>query len=250
MSEEALEPFFDDGWIEEIIRPVKSGKEATVYLCRAGARTGEELLAAKIYRAREDRAFRNDAVYWEGGMRAMSRRTRVAASKRSTFGKSVLFGTWIHRENETLERLHAAGALVPRPLVHQESALLMTWIGDEEQAAPQLRQVRFTTEEAETAFSTIVGQVELWLANDTVHADLSEYNILYWEGRPTVIDFPQAVDARFNRNALDLLQRDLGNVGRYFERFGLRRDTRAIASDLWQRWLHAELGVGEGAPVE
>jgi len=85
LSIDLLEPFFDEGWITEVIRPVKSGKEATVYLCRAGARTGEELVAAKVYRSLQQRGFKNDAVYWEGGMRAMSRRTKAAIARRSDF---------------------------------------------------------------------------------------------------------------------------------------------------------------------
>lgn len=255
VSADILEPLLDEGWIEEVIRPVKSGKEATVYLCRAGARSGAELVAAKIYRSTEERGFKNAAVYWEGGMRAMSRRVRLAATKRSAFGRNVLFGSWISREQETLETLHAAGANVPRPIVQLGSTLLMTWVGDEEQAAPQLRQVRFEPAKAARVFDFLVAQVELWLARDIVHADLSEYNILFWRGRPVVIDFPQAVDPRFNRSAYSLLQRDLGNLVRYFERFGVNRDGRAIAAGMWERWLHSDVelgstGEGLGASVE
>jgi RIO kinase 1 len=252
VSIDVLDPLFDEGWVEEEIRPVKSGKEASVYLCRAGARAGEELVAAKVYRSFENRSFKNASVYWEGGMRAWTPRDLRAAKKRTGWGKSTLFGAWIVRENETLETLYRAGANVPRPITQLGSVLLMRWIGDEEEAAPQLRQVRWETDRAGRIFDFLTGQVELWLANNVVHADLSEYNVLVWRGRPIVIDFPQAVDPRFNRNAYSLLQRDLANLYRHFERLGVRRDARALATGMWERWLHSDawLGTAEGASVE
>lgn len=250
MSLDALEPLFDGGWISEVIRPVKSGKEATVYLCRAHARAGEDLLAAKVYRSPQQRGFKNDALYWEGGNRAMSRRLKVALAKRSAFGREVAFGGWISRERETLETLSAAGASVPRPITQEGSTLLMSWIGDDEQAAPHLRQVELTEAKAGRIFDFLAGQVELWLANNVVHADLSEYNVLFWRGRPVVIDFPQAVDPRFNRSAYQLLQRDLANLHRPFARFGVRRDTRAMAAEMWERWLHQDAWLGVEAGGE
>ena len=105
---------------------------------------------------------------------------------------------------------------------------------------------------AEAACQRLLENIQLWLAYDIVHADLSEYNVLVWRGRPVVIDFPQAVDPRFNRNAYSLLQRDLANLYRHFERLGVRRDPRALSAALWERWLHSDawLGMPEGAPVE
>lgn len=253
MSEDVLEPLFDEGWIEAVIRSVKSGKEATVYVCRGTARSGEELVAAKVYRAAEERGFKNAAVYWEGGMRAMSRRMRLAANKRTAFGRNLLFGAWINREKVTLDTLFKAGANVPRPITQIGSVLLLSWIGDEEEAAPQLRQVRFEPEKAQRVFDFLLGQVSLWLAANIVHGDLSEYNVLFWKGRPVVIDFPQAIDPRFNRNAYSLLQRDVANLARHFERFGVRRDLHAIAAEMWDRWLHSDawLGAeGEGATMK
>jgi RIO kinase 1 len=254
LSIDVLEPFFEEGWITEVIRQVKSGKEAIVYLCRAGSRAGEELVAAKVYRSLHQRGFKDASQYWEGGMRSMSRRTKAAIARRSEFGRDVLFSAWISREKETLEALYRAGANVPRPITQLSTALLMAWIGDEEEAAPQLRQVRFDDPlKATRIFDFLVAQVELWLAHDIVHGDLSDYNVLFWRGRPVVIDFPQAIDPRFNRNAYSLLQRDLANLARHFERFGVRRDPKALAAAMWERWLHSDawLGIdGERASVE
>jgi len=74
-----------------------------------------------------------------------------------------------------------------------------------------------------------------------VHADLSAYNVLYWQGRARIIDFPQAIDPRFNSNALSLLTRDIENICRYMSRYGVEHDARRIANQLWWRFKKAEL---------
>ncbi len=79
------------------------------------------------------------------------------------------------------------------------------------------------------------------LAHHVVHGDLSPYNVLYWQGRPVIIDFPQAVDARENPNAQMLLARDVANVCRYFARQGVDCDPVAIADELWGRYMRARL---------
>jgi RIO kinase 1 len=79
------------------------------------------------------------------------------------------------------------------------------------------------------------------LGANVVHGDLSPYNVLWWNDRASVIDLPQAVDPRFNRSARALLERDVSNVCRYFARAGVDVNPVRIASDLWRRFLRAEL---------
>lgn len=246
LHHDELDPALGEGWITEVIRPVKSGKEASVYLCRGSDRSGERLVAAKVYR--EQRTFSHDAGYWEGATRHWGRRLNVAADKRSAFGRELRFNAWIGRELEHLTALHAAGALVPRPIAVEGSALLLSWIGDEDGAAPPLHVVRLDREEAPGVLEALLAQVELFLTHDLVHGDLSEYNVLFWEGAPVVIDFPQAVDPRFNRAARSLLERDVRNLARYFDRYGIRLDWRRRSADLWSRWLNSELGL-KAAPA-
>ena len=87
----------------------------------------------------------------------------------------------------------------------------------------------------------VVRNVELGLRCERVHGDLSAYNILYEEGRPIVIDFPQAVDPRSSPDAYALHQRDVFNVCRWFRRKGLRVDAGRLADRLWTDYLHGEL---------
>ena len=242
--EDALDAFFAEGLINDVLYVVRSGKEATVYCCTAGASTGREFLAAKIYRPLEERSFRNDAIYQPGRNRPLGRRDKLALQKKSHHGRSLQFGVWINSEFQTLATMRAAGASVPEPLSRSHSAILMEYFGDGEGAAPMLNRVSLSHGEAEACLRRIFQTVTLMLENHLVHGDLSPYNILYWEERPVVIDFPQAVDARFNPNARELLERDLENVCSHFARFGVRPDSRRLCEAIWQRYRTGMLSTG------
>ena len=238
--EAALESFFADGLITRILYTVKSGKEATVYCCEAADGVGDRLLAAKVYRPREHRNFRNDAVYQAGRAHGKHREQR-AFEKKTRFGREVQAMTWVHEEYETLRLLHSRGADVPRPLAHSGGAILMSYLGDEQEAAAPLHRVVLEPGEAHPLFAQVMRNVERMLACRRVHGDLSPYNILYWDGAITLIDFPQAVDATRNSNAYSLLQRDIANVCRYFARYGVRADAGRLAGHLWTRFILDEL---------
>lgn len=234
-----LTEFYDRGLITGVVGPVKRGKEATVYCCRAHPSTGRDLLAAKVYREREGRAFMNDAVYWAGAS-VGKRRERLAFQQKSRTGVAVQAGAWQAREWRTLRVLHAAGADVPAPIATLErgrsGAFLMEFVGDERGAAPQLQHVTLTADEAAALYQRVLENVALWLAHHRVHADLSAFNILYWRGAVKVIDLPQAVDPRENPNAWDLLRRDLEHVHHYFARYGIGGDAAWLAYDLRRQY--------------
>ena len=236
----ALEQFFADGLITEVLYVVKSGKEATVYCCQAHPSTGVELLAAKIYRSRNNRGFKNDAVYQEGRL-ILDGHVRRAVQNKSRFGREAQFSMWIDYEFTALNALYKAGADIPRPFARSDSALLMEYLGDRQQAAPSLQGVELARNEVYPVFERLMRNIELWLANNYIHADLSAYNVLYWQGQARIIDFPQAVDPRFNPNARTLLERDIDNICRYIARYGLQRDSHAIADRLWRKFKNSEL---------
>ena len=237
----SLDAFFAEGLISEVLYEVKSGKEATVYCCQGGPAAGAELVAAKVFKPLEARVFRNDASYKQGRTRAFGRRDKLAFAKKSRHGRDLQFGVWIGSEYKTLSTLHAAGADVPRPLSRSGGALLLEYLGDRENAAPMLSQISLPQPDAIAAFKRIIQNVALWLRYDLVHGDLSPFNILYWGGNVTIIDFPQAVDARFNQDARALLSRDLENVCTYFGRMNVEADPDRIADELWRRYRRAQL---------
>jgi RIO kinase 1 len=226
----------DRGLLAEVVSVVKSGKEATVYCCRTPSRSGDTLVAAKVYRERANRSFQNDAVYW-AGIPIGRRRERLAFQKKTRVGRELQASRWPAREYETLSILHAAGADVPEPIMVAGGVLLMEFFGDERGAAPQLQHVTLTRDEAAVLYRRVLDNVALWLAHHRIHADLSAFNILYWQGTVKVIDFPQAVDPRQNPNAWDLLQRDLENVHRYFARYGIEGDPAWLTHDLRRQYL-------------
>jgi RIO kinase 1 len=235
-----LQSFLDDGLITEVIRPVKSGKEGTVYCCRAAPSVGADLVAAKIYRSRKQRVFRNDAVYQEGRVMGKHREARAVKNK-TRVGRELQHALWLGHEFEALKALRAFGADVPRPIARSESAILLEYFGDEELAAPMLTHVTMQPEEVRPLLDCLLQNIELWLARDYIHGDLSPYNILYWKGKIVIIDFPQAIDPRFNPNAFSLLQRDLVNICTYWDRYGVKTDPYRMAEFLWDRFLRAEL---------
>lgn len=236
IDESLLDAFIGDGSITDVLYVVRSGKEATVYCCRGSEEFGGGLVAAKVYRPLERRNFHNEAIYRPGHDAALSRRDQLALHKKTRHGRDVQYGIWINAEFQTLRMLHDAGADVPNVLSHSNGAILMEYFGDEEAAAPMLNRAALPREDADKLLRGIVDNVALWLRNDFVHGDLSPYNLLYWEGRVVAIDFPQAVDARFNLNARSLLVRDLENVCAHFTKYGIRADADRIANALWTNY--------------
>jgi RIO kinase 1 len=241
VGDPSFDHFLAEGLISEVLRPIKSGKEASVHLCGSNpARTGADLVALKVYHPREKRNFRNDARYREGRV-ILNARDRRAVAKKTDFGRRFDHSYWIECEWEAMGTLHAAGCDVPRPIARGPGSILMEYLGDEEDAAPGLRSVGFDRREGTHVLARVLWNVEVALRANVVHGDLSPFNVLMWEGRPTIIDFPQAVDPRFNGHAFELLLRDVGNVCRYFARFGVVADPDALAADLWTRWTFATL---------
>ncbi len=231
----ALRGLMEDQIIDGIVCQLKSGKEATVYV--AEKRTGDQrvLYAAKVYRDLRHRSFRRDEVYREGRV-ILDGRLAKAVQKKTRTGRAVAFGMWVNEEATMLRRVYDAGADVPAVIAEGGPVILMEYIGNAEGPAPMLCEMKLSPGEAQHAFRAVMDNVETFLSADVVHADLSAFNVLYWEGRPVIIDLPQAVDARLNPHARELLARDIENVCRYFRRLGVEAEAEEIAQRLWHRY--------------
>lgn len=245
---ESLGSFYQNEQIKDVLRIVKAGKEANVYCCTGGPATGRELLAAKLYRPRMLRHLKNNAIYKEGrtqrgddGKTIRGSRELRAIDKKTEFGAQLEITAWIENEFQTQCQLYAAGADVPAPVAHGGNTILMQYLGDDMMPAPTLIDVALPTKEAQRLFERVFHNIGLLLGHHLIHGDLSPYNILYWEGQLTIIDFPQAVDARVNPSAYTLLERDIVRVGEYFARFGLKANFKQMAFDLWERYMTATL---------
>jgi RIO kinase 1 len=232
-------------WISDVLRKVKAGKEASVYLCKPGAGVDASLVVAKIYRPRSLRNLKNDSIYRTGRIdlgedgKTLYREADVnAIIKRTKYGEELRHQSWIAYEYQTLELLHAAGADVPKPYVMERNAILMGYVGDLESAAPALNSVTLDRDEARQLFDRVILNLNLLLQNERIHGDLSAYNILYWDGDITLIDFPQVVSPEANPSAWIIFQRDVTRVCQYFASQGVKVNARNLAADLWTSHGH------------
>ena len=209
-----LQALIDEGLIDEVVRQLKSGKEADVYVVRGGGQT----LCAKIYKSAHDRSFRQAVDYTENRKVKNSRQARAMA-KGTRYGREKQEEAWQSAEVDALYRLAAAGVRVPRPHNFHDGVLLMELVCDEQgDAAPRLNDVPYTPEAARHDHAALLREVLRMLCAGIVHGDLSEFNILLAADGPVIIDLPQAVDAAGNNHAARMLMRDVGNLRAYFGR--------------------------------
>jgi RIO kinase 1 len=232
-----LLPLIEDGIIDEVLRPLKSGKEASVWLVVRG----RETCCAKVYKDAGRRGFHKLAEYQEGRKARNSRDAR-AMGKRSRHGREEQEASWKNAEVDALYRLQSAGVRVPRPYGQFDGVLLMEMVADAHgDPAPRLNDVQPTAEEARQWHSFLIRQIVLMLCAGLVHGDLSEYNVLLGSDGPVVIDFPQAVDAAGNNNAFAMLQRDADNITGYCGRFAPDLLDSQFPHEIWDLYQNGKL---------
>ncbi|WP_457352949.1 PA4780 family RIO1-like protein kinase [Roseateles sp. P5_D6] len=207
-----LQALIDEGLIDSVVRQLKSGKEADVYVVRCG----DDTCAAKVYKEANKRGFRQAVDYTENRKVRNSRQARAMA-KRTTFGRQQQEAAWQSAEVDALYRLAAAGVRVPRPDNFHDGVLLMELVADEfGDAAPRLNDLSFSAAEARQHHDTLIGEVVRMLCAGVIHGDLSEFNVLLAADGPVIIDLPQAVDAAGNNHAPRMLIRDVNNLRNFF----------------------------------
>jgi RIO kinase 1 len=234
---ECLVSLADQGIIQEVVRPLMSGKEAEVFLVVSGG----ELRVAKVYKEAQNRSFKNRAEYTEG-RKVRNSRDQRAIGKRSRHGRAQDEAAWRSTEVDMIYRLRDAGVRVPTPHHFIEGVLIMEMVTDAEgNPAPRLGEVRLEPDEARVVFDQLVAEVVRMLCAGVVHGDLSDFNVLMGVNGPVVIDFPQAVDASSNQNARTLLLRDVGNLQRYLARFVPGYRPRPLAEEMWALYASSML---------
>lgn len=198
----------------ELIGHAKSGKEAIVYRVLLDGQPA----AMKVYKNPEKRTFKNTGDYLLGKFYRESSH-RKAIKKGNKFAKKLKHENWIKREFFMLQQLHKLGAKIPEPFLQIDNAILMQFLGDDENIAPRLCDIVLSKTEAQNVFDLIIKTVLIFWNFGIVHADLSAYNILYWNNEPYIIDFPQVIDRRNHPNSTEILNRDLKNIYQYFSKF-------------------------------
>ncbi len=232
-----LQPLVDNGLIDEVIRPLMSGKEASVYVVRCG----DEIRCAKVYKEADKRSFKQAVQYQEGRKVRNSRRQR-AMEKGSKFGRKQQEDAWHNAEVEALYRLARAGVRVPAPYGCFDGVLLMELVTDEAgNVAPRLNDVAMSEEQALEDHYEVMHYVKLMLVEGLVHGDLSEFNVLVDDYGPVIIDLPQAVDAAANNHARSMLQRDVDNMTNYYAQYAPQLSGTRYAQEMWALYEEGEL---------
>ncbi|HEV7136470.1 MAG TPA: PA4780 family RIO1-like protein kinase [Steroidobacteraceae bacterium] len=235
-----LQPLIDDGVIDEVVRSLKSGKEATVYIVRSGT----HLRCAKVYRDMTQRSFQRRAQYQEGRKVRGSRETR-AMSRGSRFGRKEQENEWKNAEIEALYRLAAADVRVPRPFGDFNGVLIMELVTDESgNPAPRLGDVALSPEVAREYHGFLMRQIVCMLSLGLIHGDLSEFNILLSPQGPVIIDLPQIVNAAGNNAAFAMLERDINNIRSTLGRFAPELLQTEFAREMWALYEQGELHPG------
>ncbi len=230
-------PLVEDGLVDEVLRPLMSGKEADVFVVRSGT----EICCAKVYKEANKRSFKKAVEYQEGRKVRNSRRAR-AMEKGSKFGRKEQEDVWQNAEVDALYRLAAVGVRVPEPYGCFDGVLLMELITDEDDnVAPRLNDVSMDAEQAREDHAVVMHYIMLMLYAGLIHGDLSEFNVLVDSYGPVIIDLPQAVDAAANNNAKRMLTRDVDNITNYYAQFAPDLLQTRYAKEIWALFEAGEL---------
>jgi RIO kinase 1 len=232
-----LQPLIDDGVIDEVLRSLKSGKEATVYTVR----TGTQVRCAKVYRDMGQRSFQKRAQYQEGRKVRGSRQARAMA-KSTRYGRKEAESAWKNTEVDALYKLVEAGVRVPRPFGYFNDTLVMELVTDAAgDPAPRLGEVDLTAETAREYHRFLIRQIVRMLSIGLIHGDLSEFNVLVDAQGPVIIDLPQAVNAAGNNAAFAMLERDVNNIRATLGRFAPELLTTEFAREIWSLYEAGDL---------
>jgi len=232
-----LQALIDDGVIDEVLRPLKSGKEASVYVVRSG----DDVRCAKVYKDMGQRSFQQRVQYQEGRKVRGSRQAR-AMGKATKFGRKEAEEAWKNAEVDALYQLVAAGVRVPQPHGYFNGVLVMELVTDEDGfSAPRLGEVELSADTAREYHGILIRQVALMLCQGLIHGDLSEYNVLVAPDGPVIIDLPQVVSAAGNNSARTMLRRDVGNITISLSRFAPELLDTYYAEEMWALFEQGEL---------
>ena len=232
-----LQPLVEQGLLDEVIRPLMSGKEASVYLVRSGA----TIAVAKVYKDVKHRSFRQKAGYTEG-RRVRNSRQQRAMEKGSRYGREQAEEAWQNAEVDALYRMAHAGVRVPRPHAFTDGVLLMDLVADAAgEPAPRLWDVDLSETEALSVHALLMRQVVVMLCAGLVHGDLSEYNVLLAADGPVIIDLPQATEAAVNPNARRLFVRDVQGLTTFLSKFAPSLADTHYGEEIWELYERARL---------
>jgi len=215
----ALEKLISDKVIDILDFPISTGKEGNVF---RGVAPDKTYVAVKIYRTSTS-TFKHISDYIIGDPRFAS----LPKNRRD-----VIFA-WTEKEFKNLERLNKVGIRAPKPIAKIKNILVMEYIGDEERAAPALKDVQL--DDPESVFNTLIDFIYIMYKKaKLVHSDMSAFNVLMYDNKPYLIDLGQGVLLEHPR-AYEFLKRDIYNIVSYFKKFNIKADEKQIYMDITKK---------------
>jgi RIO kinase 1 len=218
------------GFLDELISGIKTGKEASVFL----GKNSDGFVAVKVYTDLRVRSFRRDASYREGRFIGDSRIEKAIelGSQKGLDAHQIL---WVQEEFRQMKHLYGQGVKVPKAIAVNGISLVMEFIGDEHgNPAPRISDLKMEKDEAEEAFRQSVQNLKLIVKSGKVHGDYSTFNILWHNEEAVVIDFPQVIEFKNNPNAEAFLKRDVHSLCKSFMKQGVKADEVKVLREV--RW--------------
>jgi RIO kinase 1 len=211
-----LGDFLNRKIIKSLDYPISTGKEANVFRATTGEEYGDkgEYLAIKIYRI-ETSNFTHMQNYITGD-------PRFFGIKKI---KKYIVYAWAQKEFKNLRICAEAGVPAPEPYIFKKNVLAMKFLGEEGISDSLL--VDIGSEKPEEDCNKILGYIKKLYKHNLVHADISEFNIMMHRDEPYLIDIGQGVLLEHPK-AEEFLRRDIGNVVRYFGKYGVERNVDEV----------------------
>lgn len=216
------------GLLDELVSGIKTGKEASVFL----GKNRDGLVAVKVYTDLRVRSFKRDGLYREGRFIGDSR-IEKAIEQGSKAGLDAHQVLWVQEEFRQMKLLYQHGVQVPQAIAVHGITLLMEFIGDEDGTpAPRISDLNMEQEEAAEAFRQSVQNLKLIVKSGRVHGDYSTFNILWFQEKAVVIDFPQVMELKHNPNANAFLERDVHSLCKSFRKQGVNSDEAKVLQEV------------------
>ena len=216
------------GFLDELISGIKRGKEASVFL----GRNAEGYVAVKVYTDLRVRSFKRDQSYREGRFIGDSR-IEKAIQQGSEKGQNAHQILWVQEEFRQMKHLYQHGVNVPKAIAVSGISLVMELIGEDDgQPAPRISDLKMDREEADEAFRQAVDNLKRIVQAGRVHGDYSTFNLLWRREQAVVIDFPQVMEFRNNRNVVAFLERDIRTLCKSFRKQGVHADEGKVLREV------------------
>lgn len=197
------------GIINEINGCISTGKEANVY--HATSKDGRDF-AVKIFKT-SILVFKDRDKYVSGEYRFRNGYCRSNPRK--------MVKTWAEKEMRNLVRLYNAQLNVPEPIILRSHVLVMTFMGENGWPSPKLKDVEISQSTARSLYRDCITMMwKMFNICKLVHADLSEFNLLYHNGNVVVIDVSQSVE-HDHPHAFEFLRKDCTNISDFFRKKGV-----------------------------